>query len=55
MLSKTMLDPNTNFINIKLILIINNHHKIIIYVNVISIIQQVQIIKLNFVITSINN
>lgn len=54
-LSKTMLGPNTNFINIKLIPIINNHHKIIIDVNLISIIQQAQIIKLNFVIKSINN
>lgn len=56
MLSKTMLGPNSKFIDIKIFPFYNNFiYKIIIVANLVNIIQKMDHIELNFIIKSIKN
>ena len=53
-LSKTMLGPNSKFIDIKIFPVNNNSiYKIIIVANLVSIIQKMNRIELNFIIKSL--
>jgi len=55
-LSKAMLGPNSQFLNIKIFPIKDNHiYKIVLISNLINMVQKTNQLELNFIIKSIEN